>query len=114
MVSVSVRGACEGACRCMSRDIPIREPRNAVGQVPARLILWINEHLDVDLGQLLRDAIPQVVREPILLPKRRLTPLQPVSIRSHPNRDPMRGSQERPCCPYGLGGGAYLEAVDEN
>ena len=61
------------------RDIPVREARDAVEQVPARLILWVHQDLDVHLGKLLGDAVTQVVREAIIRPERRLTTLQPVS-----------------------------------
>lgn len=92
------------------RDVPVREARDAVEQIPASLILWIHQDFDVHLGQLLRDAVTQVVREAIIRPKRRLTTLQPVSSCSYQSLRSMRGLK------IGLvfgWVGIYLEAVDE-
>lgn len=92
------------------RDIPVREARHAVEQIPASLILWIHQDLHVHLGELLGNAVTQVVREAIIRPKRRLTTLQPVSSCSYQSLRPMQGLK------IGLvfdWVGTYLEAVDE-
>ena len=89
-------------------DAPVREAGDAVAQVAARLILGVDEGLDVDLGQLPGEALLEVARELVLIAKGRLAALEGVlaALRT------------------GVGVGAvilcwevreaYLEAVDKN
>lgn len=55
--------------------IPVGEAGDAVAEVAPRLILGVDEDLDVDLGQLLGQVVAQVTRELILLAKGRLAAL---------------------------------------
>ncbi|KAF4506847.1 hypothetical protein G6O67_006888 [Ophiocordyceps sinensis] len=56
-------------------DAPASKAAHAASQVPPRLILGVHEHAHMDLWQPLRHKVSQVLRELVIISKRRLVPL---------------------------------------
>ena len=59
---------------------PVAEAAHALPQVAPRLVLGVDEHPDVDLGQLVRDGIPKVARELVVGAERLLAALRSTSL----------------------------------